>query len=275
MWNPEPLSAAYLDHSVPTDGGMAAQPERVLPTGLQTAPDTFRWGFGLSSMLHAAAVLVLLAAPRPQTPAAGDLTPVELIIVPGQPEQAHAAPPDEPAASLGQEAVPDKVPDPTPAPVTPAIPEQPPIPQQQTQSEPAAHPASPVQSHSPAHRSSQRTQTARPAPPVPASGSSPATSASEAHPSADWLADVSAWLAAHRSYPETARRLGRQGTVVLQFTVDPQGGVMDVSLAQSSGSDLLDNAAEAMLRDAHLPPFPPQMNLPRQSLTVPIHYRLD
>ena len=235
MWNPEPLSAAYLDHSVPTDGGMAAQPERVLPTGLQTAPDTFRWGFGLSSMLHAAAVLVLLAAPRPQTPAAGDLTPVELIIVPGQPEQAHAAPPDEPAA----------------------------------------HPASPVQSHSPAHRSSQRTQTARPAPPVPASGSSPATSASEAHPSADWLADVSAWLAAHRSYPETARRLGRQGTVVLQFTVDPQGGVMDVSLAQSSGSDLLDNAAEAMLRDAHLPPFPPQMNLPRQSLTVPIHYRLD
>jgi len=50
---------------------------------------------------------------------------------------------------------------------------------------------------------------------------------------------------------------------------------MDVSLAQSSGSDLLDNAAEAMLRDAHLPPFPPQMNLPRQSLTVPIHYRLD
>jgi protein TonB len=252
------------------------------------APDTFRWGVGLSIMLHSAAVLVVLAAPRPSPPAAGEIiASVELIMVPGQPQQAPAAdvagPTDESTASLEHEAVPDKVAVPEPTPVTPAIPEQTHIPEPQKQSEPVPHPAIPVpvQSHSPAHRPSPRTQTARPhdtsAPSAEASGSAPAASASEAagRASADWLADVTAWLAAHRSYPETARRLGRQGTVVLQFTVDPAGQVMDVNLAQSSGSDVLDNAAEAMLRDAHLPPFPPQMNLPRQSLTVPIHYRLD
>lgn len=90
-----------------------------------------------------------------------------------------------------------------------------------------------------------------------------------------WLADVAAWLLAHRSYPEMARELGRQGTVVMQITVDPQGHVEDVNLVRGSGTDLLDHAAEALVRSAHLPPFPPDMNLPRQSITIPIRYRLE
>jgi periplasmic protein TonB len=90
-----------------------------------------------------------------------------------------------------------------------------------------------------------------------------------------WLAGVSEWLLAHRSYPEMARRLGRQGTVVVQITVDPTGHVLDVTLVQGSGTESLDQAAEALVRNAHLPPFPADMKLPRQSVTLPVRYRLE
>jgi TonB family protein len=72
-----------------------------------------------------------------------------------------------------------------------------------------------------------------------------------------------------------ARALGRQGTVVVQITVNPAGRVVGVNLVQGSGTDSLDRAAEALMRDAQLPPFPPDMKLPRQSLTVPIRYVLE
>jgi protein TonB len=90
-----------------------------------------------------------------------------------------------------------------------------------------------------------------------------------------WLAGVGQWLMAHRTYPEMARELGRQGTVVVQITVDPDGHVVDVRLIKGSGSDSLDEAAQALVRNAHLPPFPSDMNMPRQIVTLPIRYRLE
>jgi protein TonB len=90
-----------------------------------------------------------------------------------------------------------------------------------------------------------------------------------------WLAGVGAWLMAHRSYPEMARALGRQGTVVVQITVNADGQVVGVNLLRGSGSDSLDHAAETLMQNARLPPFPPNMKLPRQSVTIPIRYRLE
>jgi protein TonB len=72
-----------------------------------------------------------------------------------------------------------------------------------------------------------------------------------------------------------ARRLGREGTVIVRITVDPDGHVLDVTLVQGSGTDSLDQAAEALVRNAQLPPFPPDMKLPRQTVTLPIRYRLE
>ena len=63
--------------------------------------------------------------------------------------------------------------------------------------------------------------------------------------------------------------------MVVRVTVDPAGRVVGFNLLRGSGSESLDRAAEALMRDAHLPPFPPDMRLPQQSLTVPIHYQLD
>jgi protein TonB len=108
-----------------------------------------------------------------------------------------------------------------------------------------------------------------------APSAAPAQQATRTGADPAWLAGVGAWLRAHRSYSEMARALGRQGTVVMQITVNPEGRVVDVNLVQGSGTDLLDHAAEVLVRDAQLPPFPPDMKLPRQSLTVPIRYILN
>jgi protein TonB len=44
-------------------------------------------------------------------------------------------------------------------------------------------------------------------------------------------------------YPPQSRRLGEQGSLVLQVLVDASGRVTDAKLVQSSGSDRLDQAA--------------------------------
>jgi periplasmic protein TonB len=44
-------------------------------------------------------------------------------------------------------------------------------------------------------------------------------------------------------YPMQARRLGIQGSVVLQVLVDAEGRVTDAKLVTSSGSPILDQAA--------------------------------
>ena len=44
-------------------------------------------------------------------------------------------------------------------------------------------------------------------------------------------------------YPVFARRIGKEGTVILDITVATDGGVQQVSIAKSSGDDGLDEAA--------------------------------
>jgi protein TonB len=93
-------------------------------------------------------------------------------------------------------------------------------------------------------------------------------------PAADqsaWRGALAAWLRAHRTYPEEARRAGTEGRVVIHFSIGPDGRVREVSLVTSSGAAMLDDAALAMLRGATLPPPPGGAAV---SLTLPIRYAL-
>ena len=119
-----------------------------------------------------------------------------------------------------------------------------------------------------------------PAPPrasVPQAASPPALAAEPAPVAvpvslqAAWNRALEAWIAQHKTYPEPARRRGIQGSVVLRFSVDRSGRVVEVVLLRGSGSPILDAAAEAMLRDAMLPPPPMQ---DRVTVSVPVHYTL-
>ena len=62
---------------------------------------------------------------------------------------------------------------------------------------------------------------------------------------------------------------------MLRFTVEPSGEVANVAVVHGSGSPRLDAAAEAMLRNATLPPFDPTMRQVPITATVQIHYALE
>jgi protein TonB len=89
-----------------------------------------------------------------------------------------------------------------------------------------------------------------------------------------WRRALAAWLTARKTYPDEARRSGTEGNVVLRFTVDRSGRVLDVVLARSSGWPVLDAAAEAMLRGAALPAFTADMAGERISVTAQVRYGL-
>lgn len=96
----------------------------------------------------------------------------------------------------------------------------------------------------------------------------------EAPIASDWQHALAAWLAAHKTYPDEARRRGKEGNVVLRFMVDRSGHVLDVVLERSAGSLTLDTAAEAMIRNATLPPFSAGMAQDAVTITVQIRYAL-
>jgi protein TonB len=54
-----------------------------------------------------------------------------------------------------------------------------------------------------------------------------------------------AHVCGQRYYPALANRLGHQGTTTLGFTISADGGISNISVANSSGYDELDQAAVA------------------------------
>jgi protein TonB len=89
-----------------------------------------------------------------------------------------------------------------------------------------------------------------------------------------WVTAVSAWLAAHRTYPAQARERGEEGNVSVRFTVDRSGRVVEAAIVKASGSILLDEAALEMLRQAILPAFPAGMPQAQVTITTSIRYSL-
>ncbi len=55
------------------------------------------------------------------------------------------------------------------------------------------------------------------------------------------------------AYPEQARRLGREGLVVLRLTIDARGNLMQVQVVEGPGYGFEDSALEAVKRSAFRP----------------------
>jgi protein TonB len=72
-------------------------------------------------------------------------------------------------------------------------------------------------------------------------------------------------LFAHLSGKKVNPRSRKQGTVVIQFTVGPQGDLISREVTSSSGSKILDDAAVASID--HAAPFPP---MPSEAGTGPL-----
>jgi protein TonB len=87
----------------------------------------------------------------------------------------------------------------------------------------------------------------RVAQPPPLQSTAPTVITTEKPPPASAPASVEPRLDPQRSrepdYPVQSRRLGEQGSLVLEVLIDVDGRVLDAKLVQSSGSDRLDQAA--------------------------------
>ncbi len=114
---------------------------------------------------------------------------------------------------------------------------------------------------------------ARPAPP-PAHSPGPVATPESTLQRQRYLADLLRALDRHKSYPLKARRLGREGRVVLRVTVRRDGKITGAVVAESSGVRTLDRAAvKAARRLDRFRPFP--RNLSGQVLSTDAVFRFN
>ncbi len=107
-----------------------------------------------------------------------------------------------------------------------------------------------------------------------ASASPPAARA--AGPGADYLAEIVAWLARYKRYPDEARRRHDEGTVLIAFAIARDGRVLSSAVRGGSGSAALDAAAKDMIRRADPLPAPPA-SYPGEhlELVLPVTFSLE
>jgi len=275
--------------------------ERVADRAGGRRPDTLRLGrpsddaaargaagmpwLQVSTALHVAAALVLWRIQPPPLPVPPSAPAVEMVFAaPTRPTPpASPAPsPTSPAEAAPAEAAPAAAPSPpvqagaaVPTPERPA-----PLPRVAPAAAPRAPaPHRPAASTRPAPDTQVQAAPMAPEPAASATAAAQPAGAGTPPPSAVispvWREALATWLQTHKVYPDLARRRGEEGRAVLRFTVARGGQVLDVTLLHSTGSDALDQAAQALLRGAAVPPFPPGMTQPAITVTVPIRYELE
>lgn len=93
--------------------------------------------------------------------------------------------------------------------------------------------------------------------------------------SASYNAMVIAHLQRFRVYPEQARAAKITGVSTVRFTLGAAGNVISVSLARSSGTGVLDQAAIAMVQRASpFPPIPQSLGQRSMTFAAPVRFNL-
>ncbi len=81
------------------------------------------------------------------------------------------------------------------------------------------------------------------------------------------------WWDQHSSYPQEASQTNEGGNVKVRIVIAADGQVTSIEVVQSSGLSVLDAAAVAVFRNAHLPPFPSGVPAQPADVVVTLHYR--
>lgn len=214
------------------------------------------------------------AAPLPEPLPVPDPVTEALPVETTDPKPEPKDPPPEPVT-----------PPPKPVPTAPAPAVKPPPP-------PRPAPSEPVQPRRPAAAATPAPSTAPPAPsPAPAVPGAPTASgvgdavnqgtstarSGGGDPGArqDYLSSLQAWLERHKTYPRAAKLRRQEGTVLLRFSIDRQGRVLNHAIVRSSGHDALDEQVETLIRRASpMPAMPPTVPGDTLQVTVPIVFAL-
>ena len=87
---------------------------------------------------------------------------------------------------------------------------------------------------------------------------------------------ISTLIRNHENYPLVAKRRGWEGTTVVGLTLALDGTVKSISVIESSGRDILDEAALTMVRKAApLPRAPEELRGQERMVRVPIVFKLQ
>ena len=250
--------------------------------------ETLGWPVLLSLALHLTLLLSLLIIPPTQLPtSASESLTVDVVMGEGPAEATS-----EPAAPTEATAAPDvppvqqaEIPPPTPAPA-PDVPPPPPPPVQQAEIPPPTPapapmpvpPPPPVQQVHPPRALPQRAAARASVNPAGASAHAPAGQnaaggASDANNGAAWMGKLKQWWDQHSFYPKEASQTNEGGNVKVHIVIAPDGQVTSIEVVQGSGLSVLDAAALAVFRNAHLPPFPPGTPALPADVVVTLHYR--
>lgn len=216
-----------------------------------------RYAGGLAVVLgvHAAVIIIALNWPAPKPM---ELPPAAMMVeLPPLPEP--PAPPPPPKVAQPQPPVPVEEPPlpklaeapapkiAVPKPVKPKVKPQPKP--EEKKPEPPKEVPQEVAKTAPTESEKQ----AAPKPQAPQPPAPPADSQAKR----TWQSDLLQHLAKYKKYPYLAKVRRNEGTVVLEFTLDSDGKLLGASLAMSSGSSLLDEAALTQVRNASPMPKPP------------------
>jgi protein TonB len=96
------------------------------------------------------------------------------------------------------------------------------------------------------------------------------------HEVQNWQQQLQTHLERRKRYPRQAQMRNQEGMPWVKFSMDRNGQVLSVTLAQSSGVDSLDKEALALVkRAAPLPAPPPEVEGETITLTVPIEFFIN
>ena len=193
---------------------------------------------------------------------------------------------DEP---LMEEAEPPPEPRPEPPPEPEPPPDPPMAPEPETTPEPVQLPVAPPSTRttgptvaSPrvasveAPKAPEATRRSTPRPIGQVAGASSPAAGGKAGLRRGYAALLGAHLNRHKSYPISARRQGREGTVTLRLVVNRTGRALDARIVRNADFPEFDEAALSMLARAQpLPPFPDGMSETELVVMVPVSFELD
>jgi protein TonB len=220
------------------------------------------------------------AEPAPEPPAPAE--PAPAAPAPPEPAPPEPAPPEPPPPEIQQpEPPPPEPPPPEPPPPDPVIedavplPEPPkPIPPPKPQAvKPPPKPRPVVQRAAPVPTEAPPTEATTTAPTATTGPS--ASRATAAAATTSWQGRLQAHLARFKQYPTEARLRHHEGTPVVRFTMTRSGKVLSYRLENSSGHDLLDQEALALIERAQpLPPLPDEVPNATIELVLPLRFQL-